>query len=199
MCGAAGLLARRAGAASAMPSGMPSGMSGSAGRGGSWEGGLPLCMCVRVHTYSITRARQPSPTLSPTDTVPRGQIWPTGSVGAGHRVSRRTRMHVHGGTYTESGACVRAAECGICACLVQACWRAGKRVHAGGFCTSRDTAEARPAGPHHVSASACASTYQHAAGSGKRAWRKSVLCSTSSPRLPLCTASPAPCLWSHRG
>ena len=30
----------------------------------------------------------PSPTLSPTDPVPRGQLWPTGSVGAGHRVSR---------------------------------------------------------------------------------------------------------------
>jgi len=35
------------------------------------------------------RARAPSPTLSPTDPVPRGQLWPTGSVGAGHRVSRR--------------------------------------------------------------------------------------------------------------
>ena len=31
----------------------------------------------------------PSPTLSPTGPVPRGQLWPTGSVGAGHRVSRR--------------------------------------------------------------------------------------------------------------
>ena len=35
------------------------------------------------------RTRAPSPTLSPTDPVPRGQLWPTGSVGAGHRVSRR--------------------------------------------------------------------------------------------------------------
>ena len=40
----------------------------------------PPLLCLS--RYHIQYAR-------PTDPVPRGQLWPTGSVGAGHRVSRR--------------------------------------------------------------------------------------------------------------
>ena len=46
--------------------------------------------CARGTARNATARRSgPSPTLSPCGPVPRGQLWPTGSVGAGHRVSRR--------------------------------------------------------------------------------------------------------------
>ena len=59
---------------------------GGGGENGGGGGGL-----------SSSSLLVPSPTLSPTDPVPRGlltlcprgQLWPTGSVGPGHRVGRR--------------------------------------------------------------------------------------------------------------
>ena len=64
-----------------------------------WRRDIPLLhLCTparaRAHTHTHTHTHMhecmhaPSPTLLPTDPVPRGQLWPTGSVGAGHRVSR---------------------------------------------------------------------------------------------------------------
>ena len=44
---------------------------------------------ARLGLCSLSCCLTLSPTISPTDPVSRGQLWPTGSVGAGHRASRR--------------------------------------------------------------------------------------------------------------
>jgi len=72
--------------------GMKGGRGGAMGGAGKEGKGAKALSEMGMLAVSFRRlresARAPSPTLSPTDPVPRGQLWPTGSVGAGHRVSR---------------------------------------------------------------------------------------------------------------
>ena len=48
-----------------------------------------VCVCVSVCVSASGSVYECVNVCAPTDPVPRGQLWPTGSVGARHRVSRR--------------------------------------------------------------------------------------------------------------